>query len=144
MKSILTALKTECETNLSWCRDITIIADEVLIPEGVRFPFIGLKDGPIAREEGFSETLTERLTVYIVLYQQILKREASVMGDGDKPGILDMASDVHAVLNENLLGLDGMERAFCPEEGAGELLLSPEGNRFVQKKRITYVYERTS
>ncbi len=144
MKALLTALKTELENNLSWLRDIAVVADEDVIPEGVRFPFVGLKDGPVAREEGFSETLTERLTVYIVLYQQIFKREASIMGDGDKPGILDMTSDVHAVLNENLLGLGGMERAFCPEETAGELLLSPEGNRFVQKKRITYVYERTT
>lgn len=150
MKSLLSALKTDLLTELSWLRDIAVVADEDMIPEGVRMPFIGLKDGLIAREEGFSATLTEKLTVHVILYQEILKREASIMGDGDpeeegyKPGVLDMAADVHDALNENFLGLSGIDRAFCSEEGASEMLISPDGNKFIQRKRLTYVYERTT
>ena len=144
MKSILTALKTELSTNIPWLKDIAVVADEMMVPPGVRLPFIGLKDGPIERGEGFSETLTERLTVYVILYQQILKDEATVMGDGDKPGILELATDVHEVLNENFLALAGIDRAFCSDEEESHVVERADGGNVMQRKKLTYIYERTT
>lgn len=150
MKSLLSALKTALPVGLTWLKDIAILADEMVIPAGVRMPFIGLKDGPIRRAEGAAGTLDELLQVSIILCQQILKDEATIMGDGDpeendyKPGILDMAADVHGLLNENLLGLAGVQQAFCSQEDASVLLGSPDGSRVIQMKKLVYEYERTT
>jgi hypothetical protein len=143
MKALLEAIKTELNTNLTGLRDIQVVPDEVILPPGVRFPFIGLKDGPIEREEGMSETLREVLTVSVIAYVEILKNEASIIGDGDNKGVLELVSDIHEVLDENLLSLTGMERAFCRREEASETLVSGE-NSYVQKKTCVYEYERTT
>jgi hypothetical protein len=143
MKALLEAIKTELNTNLTGLRDIQVVPDEVILPPGVRFPFIGLKDGPIEREEGMSETLREVLTVSVIAYVEILKNEASIIGDGDNKGVLELVSDIHEVLDENLLSLTGMERAFCRREEASETLVSGE-NSYVQKKTCVYEYEHTT
>lgn len=142
MKTLLAALKAELPGRLRWIRDIEVVPDEYWIPEQVRFPFVGLKDGEIRREEGAGGTLTERLTVQVIVYQKILQAEASVMGSGDDKGVLDLVADIHGVLNENLLGLTGMEYAFCSGEEGSQTL--ERDSVFIQKKRCDYVYERTT
>ena len=141
MKNLLSALKTELSNNIDYLADIAIVSDEDMLPSGTRFPFIGLKDGSIERVEGHSATLNERLSVSIVCYVQILKPEASIMGDGNNKGILDMMSDVHGVLNENFLDFADIDRAFCSTELASETMLTE--SMFIQKKKCVYLYDRS-
>lgn len=143
MKALLEAIKTKLQTSLTGLRDIQVVPDEAMLPPGVRFPFIGLKDGPIEREEGIGETLKEKLSVKVIAYVEILKNEASIMGDKTNTGVLELVGAIHDELNENLLGLTGMESAFCPHEDESETLVK-ENESFVQKKTCVYEYERTT
>lgn len=141
MNTLLDALKIELPYKISYLAGIAIVIDEDALPSDADFPFIGLKDGSIERAEGVNETLTERLSVMIICYVQILKPEASIMGDGNNKGVLEMMSDVHTVLNENFLGFEGIDRAFCSMESASQTMLTM--NMMIQKKKCIYTYDRT-
>lgn len=144
MKELLTAVQNEIRTHLPYVRDsdVKIVPHVNYIPYGARFPFIGLKDGPVKREELPGGGFRFFKRVHIVVYVKLLKGEASVMGDeptGQK-GVLDIPDDLHDVLNDNFLGLDGMHEAFCPDEKESEMFGNDKEG--LQRKIITYAYER--
>lgn len=144
MKTLLSALKTAIQTDLDYIRnaDVYITPHLNLIPSAVRPPCIGIKDGKITREELAGGYLEETLTVRIVAYVQLAKEEAGIMGDGaaGRKGVLDIASDIHESLDENLLGIAGMQAAFSPSEAESEMFGGIADG--LQRKIIEYQYVR--
>lgn len=142
MKEVLNAIKTQLQTDLTYIRDGDIyIAPHVNYIAGhARPPCIGLKDGPISRVELPSGMWELTMTVTLAIYVQLAKDEAGVMGDtatGQK-GVLEIAEDIHASLDENLLGITGMQSAFSPSETASEIF--GDEKEALQRKLITYEY----
>ena len=141
MKALLATMKTTLQ-GLSCVReqDVYITASFELIPNGVRMPAVALKDGPIVRTELSGGMWERTLTVRIGLFAQVLKSEASIMGDAvsNQKGLLDLARDVHGLLDENLLSIAGMQAAFSPSETESETV----GNEteMLQRKIVTYTY----
>ena len=143
MKELLTAIKTQLQTDLTYVRDkdIFVTEDENLIPDAVKFPAVGIKDGPVERRELAGSMMEYVMGVKVIVYVQLTKPEAAVMGDTatGKKGVLDMEGDVHASLDENLLSITGMQSATAAP-------LSPESELFgdeeevIQRKVITYQY----
>ena len=146
MKNLLTAIKTQLQADLIYVRDsdIFVTEDEILVPEAVRFPAVGLKDGPVSWSvisQGPSKEQT--LTVTVIAYVEIIKPEVSIMGDAasGKKGVLEIIDDVRSSLDENTLSGQA-SNAEVVSESASELLGDEE--TMIQKKSISFKYERWS
>lgn len=144
MKELLTKLKAALQQGISYVRpqDVYITADLNLIPNGVMAPAFGLKDGPIRRSEKAGGMWEVVMTVQVGLFAKVLKPEASVMGDpaSGQKGVLDLQKDLHALLDENLLGIIGMQAAFSPSE-AGSETVGNESEMF-QRKIVSYEFTK--
>ena len=145
MKELLTAIKTQLQTDLTYVRaaDVFITEDENLIPDAVKFPAVGIKDGPVVRTEEAGGMMEYALTVKIIPYVQLSKPEAAIMGDTStgKEGILDIEADIHESLDENLLSITGMISAVAlPNQPESELF--GDETEVVVRKVISYQYEK--
>jgi len=145
VKELLTAIKTQLQTDLTYVRaaDVFITEDENLIPDAVKFPAVGIKDGPVVRTEEAGGMMEYALTVKIIPYVQLSKPEAAIMGDTStgKEGILDIEADIHESLDENLLSITGMISAVAlPNQPESELF--GDETEVVVRKVISYQYEK--
>ena len=143
MKELLTAIKAQLQTDLTYVRDsdIFITEDDDLVPQSVRFPAVGIKDGPVQATELASDMMKYIMSVRIIPYVQLVKPEAAVMGDAStsSKGILEMEEDIHQSLDENDLDIDGMQEAVGdPNRPESELFGDEE--EMVLRKKITYRY----
>ena len=142
MKKLLKAIQDQLKTDLTYVRDSDIYVTPHLnfIPASAKPPCVGIKDGGITRTElpgGMWEVVC---TVSLVTYVQLLKDEASIMGDASagKKGVLDIVDDIHSSLDENLLGITGMIEAFSPSETESEMF--GDEKEGLQRKTVTYRY----
>ena len=145
MKTLLQAVKAELWTRMSGLRaiDIFITPHTNLIPAGTQFPAIGIKDGSIKRTELMGgDSLDKEMKVILIPYVKVYPGEKSIIGSGVFKGVLDVVGDIHEVLDDNLLGIEGMDAAFCGDENESEMFGNPEDG--LQRKIITYTYEKRS
>ena len=144
MKSLLTAIKTQLQTELSDVRDADIfIAPHInFIPAAVRMPCVGIKDGTIVRQEQIGGYIAETYQVQLAVYVNSRKDEAAIMGDEsvDQKGVLDMVAEVHSALHQQLMNLSGVISAFCSTEQASEMF--GDDTATVVRKIIIYQYEK--
>ena len=142
MKELLLAIQAQLRTDLTYVRsgDIYITPHLNYIPSHVRAPCIGIKDGGITRREELFGMWELTMAISIVVYVQLLKDEASIIGDAaaDQKGVLDIIDDINASLDENLLDIDGMQAAYSPSEGASEMFGNEEAG--LQSKVINFEY----
>ena len=143
MKALLTAIKSQLRTDLDYVRnsDVFVTEDDNLIPSAVKFPAVGLKDGPVQRIEMMGGMMEYRMTVKIIALVQLTKPEAAIMGDTStgKKGILDLETDIHESLDENLLSITGMTSAVALAN-QGESEVFGDETEVIQRKIITYQY----
>ena len=146
MKELLQAIQTQlrADGNLSYINDddIFITPDENMIPVTANFPAVGLKDGPIQRIVETAETWEPHYAVYVIVYQLMSPGETAIVG-GTNPtihGVLDIAKDIHASLNDNKLGITGMELAYPGDERQSETIDNEE--LCLQKKKLSYIYQK--
>ena len=144
MKALLTAIKSELQTDLTYVRDsdVFITEDDRLIPEQVKFPAVGLKDGAITYSidsQGASETA--EIFVKAIVYQELRKPEASIMGDAtaSQKGVLDIIADIKASLKDNFLSGQANE-VWLVSETESELLA--DERTAIQMKTLTMRYVR--
>ena len=143
MKDLLTAIQTQLRTDLTYIRDsdIYITPHENYIPSQVRPPCVGIKDGTTGRRELAGGMMEYTLGVMIIVFVDLLKAEAAIMGDTatGKKGVLEIADGIHASLDENLLDISGMQEATSdPTEAGSELFGNEEDG--LQKKLIKFQY----
>ena len=148
MQELLTAIKTHLrdDANLSYIDDANIIItpDIDMIPITMGFPGLAIKDGPIRRIVHTNIKWEVHLTVLICILQLLKSSDKSVMGQADPKiyGVLEIADALHVSLNEQLLGITGMEMAF-----PGELETESETIGYeelvLQRKIVTYEYQKT-
>lgn len=139
MKALLTAIKTQLQTDLSNVRDsdIFITEDEHLIPEAVRFPAVALKDDGVKNELDTTSSIDQQLAVRISVYSQIMNPEESIMGT---EGVLQVEQDIVDSLQENNLSLAGVSDAFPASQEASETFGDEE--EMIQKKTVVFRYKR--
>jgi len=145
VKALLTAIKTQLQADLGYVRasDVFITEHENLIPDAVKFPAVGIKDGPVVRIEMIGGMMEYRMTVKIVALVQLTKPEAAIMGDSvtGRKGILDMEADVHESLDENLLSITGMTAAVAAANQSESEMFGDEVE-VIQRKIIAYEYTK--
>lgn len=143
MKALIEAIRARLQSGLGYVRaaDVFVTEDDNLIPEAVKFPAVGLKDGAIARTELAGGWWRVNPAVRLVVWVQLQKTEAGVMGDdaSGQKGVLEIADDIHALLDQNLLGIEGMQGAFSPSEGESQFV--GDEQLVLQRKVIEYRYE---
>jgi hypothetical protein len=148
MEELLTAIKTHlrADANLSYIDDANIIItpDIDMIPITIDFPCLAIKDGPIRRIVHTNIKWEVRLTVLIVVLQLLKSGDTSVMGQVDPKiyGVLEIADAIHVSLNEQLLGITGMEMAFPGELETESETIGYE-DLVLQRKIVTYEYQKT-
>jgi len=143
VKALLTAIKSQLQADLGYVRasDVFITEDEDLFPDAIKFPAIGIKDGPVVRIEMIGGMIEYLMTVKIVALVQLTKPEAAIMGDSatGRKGILDMEKDIHASLDENLLSITGMTAAVAAANQSESEMFGDEVE-VMQRKVIAYEY----
>jgi hypothetical protein len=145
MKALLQAIKSRLENQLNYIKKVHYLVDEDLLPAATGFPCIGLKDGNISYEQYAAEGIQKIITeVRVIVYQEILRPEAPVMGYGNEKGVLEIAADVKAALdNYKTLGsITNIVFADLISEEASETMGSEAV--LIQKKGLTMRYEQHS
>ncbi|MFW5490429.1 MAG: hypothetical protein ACNI3A_18730 [Desulfovibrio sp.] len=144
MRDLLIAVRDALRASpvLNYVRgcDVYVTPYEGFIPHGAKFPALGVKDGDVVRKELAGGYLDETLRVTVCVYSQEHDPEEAVIGNTRRQGIVDIARDVNRVLDENLLGLDGMISAFCAREAASELF--GDDRELLQRKLLTFEFIR--
>ena len=139
MKALLNAIKAQLPAQVSVLNGIEILPHQDILPDGVRLQFCGIKDGTVTYDGGLDECTVYE--VHFFVYVEISRPEASVVGFGTRPGVLDLASLVEQGL-ETLgnLGLDWLndgERA--PVSRPSEPGTLNDGD-FIQRKELVWRY----
>jgi len=133
MKALLQAIKSRLESQLSYIKKVHYLVDEDLLPA---FPCIGLKDGNISYEQYAAEGIQKSVSeVRVVVYQEILRPEAPVMGYSTQKGVLEIAADVKSSLDNykalgsitNIVFADLMSEDGSETMGADEVLIQKKG-----------------
>jgi hypothetical protein len=137
MNELLLAVKTELRT-LSGVRgrDVFITPHVNFIPTGVRQPCIGIKDGKVVRNELAGGMVEETLFVDCVAMVKV--RRDGITGDA---GVLALVKRIEAVLDQNTLGLAGMEYAWSLSDTASKMF-SSDNKQWLMQKIITFQYTR--
>jgi len=144
IKGQLAALKSAAALSNVRDADIYATANLNLVPEGVKSPFIAVKDGPVTVRELTCNLIEKTGRSTVAVYVQLDKKEASIIGDdsASKKGVLEIAGDVEGVLRGNLLSVSGMQAAMLNGSTESETFLNADGTKILRKKiNITYVWE---
>ena len=142
MKTLLLAIQAALRAEMAGVReaDIYITPHENYIPPGVKAPAIGIKDGAVRVMEKAGMSQETRIQVSFVVWVEFFQGEESIIGRANQDGVLDICSDLHGVLAGDTLGVTGVIWARPVSETASEMF--GDGSRGLQRKIITYEYER--
>lgn len=104
MKTLLQSIQTELQDGVEDVRerDVFLTPDPDILPDHVKMPCIGIKDGPVTRKDLMGGCVEKTLPVGIHCYVRLLKDEAPILA------LLDIAAAVVEALDDNLL--DGYVR----------------------------------
>lgn len=140
MKELLIAIKAALKS----IDGVTVFVTphENFLPRKTRMPAIGIKDGAIQRREGVSLTMETTMEVKLIAWVGLAKDEGTILGDSsaNQMGIIDLSDAIHARLDDNLLGLDGVISAFSPSEAGADMV--GDNRETLENKVITYNYEK--
>jgi len=143
MKALLIRIKSKLQTDLTYVRDgdIFITEGEGVIPDHVKSPAVGLKDGEVLYNIETGDQETDELFVKAIVYVQLQKPEAAVMGDAStgQKGVLDIIADIKASLDDEKFS--GIYEAAIPmSESESELIIDDDTKTGFQMKSIIMRY----
>ena len=149
MEILLNAIVTDLKTNLTYLNGVSVIDDELLPPEEIECPQVGVKDGDEENSPPVYQKDDEVLNVRVTIYQSLLLQTpgASIMGEaslGPKgKGVLQIAKDVKARLHKNKLGLAGYYVARYRRGEASQTIFSEDTKHYWQRKTLLFEYVRS-
>ena len=116
-------------------RDVFLSVDTGIVPEYVKFPCIGIKDGLVDRKYLMGGEIELNLDVEIAIYEKVIK------GDREVISIMETAQKIHEKLTENYL--DGyIKGVYGVNEGAIQVLYKSGMDALMLRKTRSYKYER--
>jgi len=93
MNDLLKYVKSNIKTDLTVFKMVKILPDKFFVPDKKGFPSVGIIDAGIKRETK-KTLIKEQLNVEVVVYQSIMKDEASIIGDTLRKGVESLMKDV--------------------------------------------------
>jgi hypothetical protein len=143
LKTLLEKAQAAIQQQLTYIRsiDVFITPHDNFIPGGTQFPAVGIKDGNIQSTTLMGGVSADKImAVKFIPYVKMYSGEKSIMGDSSTKGILDITEDLHSVLADNFLGIQGMEDVSCDDEKESESFGKPGDG--LQRKILIYTYEK--
>ncbi len=148
MMNLLTALGPEIKKLLPYLKWADVLDDELLPNFAAGFPQVGLLDGGTEERSLTGKRDIEVLTVFAVVYQQIIADApgAAVMGRKEQlgdagKGVLAIAKDLKAALNDNFLN-QNFYFAHLERQDASAGISNPEETDLAVMKKLTFAYRR--
>jgi len=144
MNLLLKAIQSEMKAadSLAYLRgSVWIIPegpDHDVLPAEAQFPAIGITDGTESIEHRPGMTKKIVRTVRISAYVEVVRPERSIIGDGTTKGVIDILKDIVALLDYNLLSLDGYSEARSTSVEASTVVIFD--NLLALKKTVIYEY----
>lgn len=135
MIDLLLKIKSHLRVELSGVRDVDIFLSPNLevIPPGIGFPAIGIKDGKVNRVELSSDVEELSLPVEIAVYERFIKDETAIIN------LHTIAGDVRAALKDELF--DGYVKAISGPNETPVVLLARK-DALILRKILSYTYEK--
>ena len=151
MDTLLVAVRDAIKNSasLAYLQGVNVIDDELLPPEEIGWPQVGVKDGDWDNEPKEFQKGTEILRVRVTAYQSVLLATpgASVMGEtslGDRgKGTLQIAKDLKTLLHKNKLGLSGYYLARLKKIEASRTIFSADTEHYAQMQSLGFEYARS-
>lgn len=148
MKDLLTALTAAIPAGLSYLTWCGVIENELLAPEELAFPFVGLIDDGTRFESRPGKHDIEILNVGVVGFQSIalddpgasIMGSAAQLGDAGK-GVIDIAIALRTLLNDNFLDQSKINFAHC-ERMRPSQSVTRSGDPWMTFKRLDFSYRR--
>ena len=148
MKDLLTALAAAIPAGLAYLNWCGVIENELLAPEGIAFPFVGLIDDGSLYQSRPGKHDIEALNVGVVAFQAIALDEpgasivgsAAQLGDSGK-GLLAIAAELRDLLNDNFLNQTKIHFAHCDRWRAAQSV-TKSGDPWMTFKRLDFTYRR--
>ncbi len=140
MQELLDAIKARLQSELAHVRDrdIYITPHIGFIPQGVKRPCIGIKDGKVEHSYGAGYSKDYSMGITLAIFCDLGKKEAAVSGDN---GVLEIQKACITALEGNKLGLSGMDRVRVVFDPESELFMVKNGSEMVRKK-LGLLYEK--
>ena len=135
MRGLLPLIKTALAGVFTGIRssDIFLIPEPSIIPDGVRFPCIGIKDGKVDISELMGNVLEKTLPVEIYYYDRLTQGDDCILD------FLEKGDDIHDELTENYLS--GYVKSTSPRsETPVKTMYTKKG--LILRKGLFYKYER--
>ncbi|MBI9092300.1 MAG: hypothetical protein JEZ12_24055 [Desulfobacterium sp.] len=114
-------------------RDVFLSPDLSIVPESVKFPCIGIKDGKVGRKELSGGVLELTLPVEIAVYERLIRESETVLNT------LAVCEAVHIALKGNYLG-DYVKAVTSRDESPTQVLYKKQA--LILRKIVPYTYER--
>jgi len=154
MNDLIEAIKADLVANLPYLKWVEAIDNELLPPDGVEFPGVGIKDGDESFQSLPSKRDLDQPTLLVVAYQSLtlatpgaaIMGETASLGDAGK-GLIEIAKEIRARLNDNRFTTAFGETilwAHIDAIAASETIGNEETGLLIQLKRITVTYRRFS
>ncbi len=147
MKDLLTAMVAAISDSLNYLRWVGVIDSELLPNDHVGYPQVGLLEGGSVPKSMPGRKDLEELTVQAIVYQSIIESDpgGSIMGSGRESdfekGVLDITSDLIALLNDNFLSQEKIHYAHCDLIKPSQPLVGPD-SQLVSFKPLVFRYRR--
>ena len=123
--------------------DIYITPDPRWRPEGTGTPCIGIRGGPLVREELGGEMWELTATVNIAAFVALTANWYTTMTEDTD--IYDILDEVTGILNDNRLNLSEVQRVHVGGDSQSSLMQGPDNTWLVTIVReFTYTLERSS
>ena len=160
MKTLLNTIRDrlKADTSLSYLRWVEVVDDESILPEGYDFPGAALKDDGQKVFQFMFPKKDEQLRVRVVPVVVLLRGVgSSVMGDtsltgGAGKGVLDISDEIATSLKftadsgasayKTALTDAGYMDMLPPDIEPSQTLVSPDGDRLIQKRPMIFSYLR--
>lgn len=160
MKALINIIRDrlKVDSSLSYLRWVEALDDEDILPDGFDFPGVGLKDDGQKLAQWLFPKKDEDLRVRVVPLVNLWRGVgSSVMGDATLPsnagkGVLDLADEIAASLKfddesaasdyKTALTNAGYYLLPPPDMAPSQTLVSPDGDRLVQKRLVIFTYRR--
>jgi hypothetical protein len=135
MKGLLPLIQTALADVFTGIRtsDIFLIPDPDIIPNGTRFPCIGIKDGKVDISELMGDVLEKTLPAEIYYYDRLTPGDTCILD------FLEKGDDINVKLKENYLS--GYVKSTSPRsETPIKIMYTKKG--LILRRGLFYQYER--
>ncbi len=143
MDTLLPSIQQHLQNKLEGFRDsdIYITPDLQFLPQGVKMPCIGIKDGKVEHKYLAAGEMEYSMTVRLIMFLDLTKRKEAIVGGRWGLGILQINKQLTSLLENNNLGNPAIQEARIIEDPESKFYLG-KGKEMYQRKELVLKYTK--